>query len=173
MSQVVSFIIGAVITSLVWAALCIALAAYFNRRLKRKTEAAVSERDISIEEVKAFLNDMEEKERDTLCWDILKACAEGLPVGTQLNDFEFIEALRPCDHNNCPAYETREDCCTSRVIKPDNSEWCRAYINLNKLCNVESKLDAPDPKILTNKEIELFSQCFNEFIKFLEKKEAK
>ena len=151
----IGFAVGVFLTALY-------LKGYYTRR-------GVKSRNISIEEVKDFLKKTEDAERNGLCWDILKTCTEGFPNDTSLHDLEFVEILAPCEGHNCSGHVSREDSC-SDMVEIDGKAYCKGYINLNKLCGLESKLDKPRTDLLTDDEIKIFSKCFNEFIKSLEDK---
>lgn len=53
-------------------------------------------------------------------------------------DAGWIEVFEPCRGMDCPCSPGREDCCRNIVVK-DGKEFCRSYVNINKLCGLSDE----------------------------------
>lgn len=144
-------------------AICSFIKVYYSRKDKPK------EKEITMEEVLKFLSESNNEGRNDICRAILNSCTEEFPADAEMKDLEFVEVLQPCAQHDCSCHVTREDHCNNHV-EINGIEYCRSYINLNKLCGIPSKLDKPDDKVLTAEEAKKAADYIVGFINSLDSK---
>lgn len=139
--------------------------------IKYKLKKDPIEKEISIEEVSKMLDQLDQQTQDEVFMNMINRYISGNPdTTTYISDNEFVEVLSPCGYHECSCHASREDCCTSYVSK-DGKDYCRHYINLNKLCGIESHVDKVD--ILTDEECKIFYDYFEKFMKYLQEEGSK
>lgn len=121
---------------------------------------------ISIEEVTKLVE-------DAMFWDLVakiasdkKATCDAVP----LNDEGYVTILQPCDNNDCPCHESREDCCSTGV-EIDGKRYCKILVDINKLCGIPSVKEKPDvSKLLTDEECKLLAKSIVEYMEAADEK---
>ena len=102
---------------------------------------------------------------DAMFWDLVVKVAtdkESTLKDETLNDTGYVVVLQPCKYNECPCFESREDCCHTGVEIDDN-RYCKTLIDINKLCGLPSVKEKPDvSKMLTEEESKLFAKEYME-----------
>lgn len=101
---------------------------------------------------------------DAMFWDlVVKVATDKKSVCDEpLNDTGYVVALQPCKYNECPCFESREDCCNIGV-DIDGNRYCKTLIDINKLCGLPSVKEKPDvSKMLTDEECKLFAKEYME-----------
>lgn len=101
---------------------------------------------------------------DKMFWDTIREFGDkGKFEGEKFDNSDYVEILVPCEYSNCPCHPSREDCCKTFVEK-DGFGYCKMFINISKLCNVEeNKEEINDPKILTNEEIKILGDILSRY----------
>ena len=97
---------------------------------------------------------------DSMFWDlVVKVVTDKKAVCDEpLNDTGYVVVLQPCKYNECPCFESREDCCNIGV-DIDGNRYCKTLIDINKLCGLPSVKEKPDvSKMLTEEECKLFAK---------------
>ena len=106
---------------------------------------------------------------DAMFWDlVVKVATDKRSVCDEpLNDTGYVVVLQPCKYNECPCFESREDCCHTGV-EIDGNRYCKTLIDINKLCGLPSVKEKPDvSKMLTEEEGKLFAKEYMEAYKRL------
>ena len=101
---------------------------------------------------------------DAMFWDlVVKVATDKESVCDEpLNDTGYVVVLQPCKYNECPCFESREDCCNIGV-DIDGNRYCKTLIDINKLCGLPSVKEKPDvSKMLTDEECKLFAKEYME-----------
>ena len=101
---------------------------------------------------------------DAMFWDlVVKVATDKRSVCDEpLNDTGYVVVLQPCKYNECPCFESREDCCNIGV-DIDGNRYCKTLIDINKLCGLPSVKEKPDvSKMLTEEECKLFAKEYME-----------
>ena len=102
---------------------------------------------------------------DAMFWDLVVKVAtdkESTLKDETLNDTGYVVVLQPCKYNECPCFESREDCCHTGV-EIEGSRYCKTLIDINKLCGLPSVKEKPDvSKMLTEEECKLFAKEYME-----------
>lgn len=101
---------------------------------------------------------------DAMFWDlVVKVATDKKSVCDEpLNDTGYVVVLQPCKYNECPCFESREDCCNIGV-DIDGNRYCKTLIDINKLCGFPSVKEKPDvSKMLTEEEGKLFAKEYME-----------
>ena len=101
---------------------------------------------------------------DAMFWDlVVKVATDKKSVCDEpLNDTGYVVVLQPCKYNECPCFESREDCCNIGV-DIDGNRYCKTLIDINKLCGLPSVKEKPDvSKMLTEEECKLFAKEYME-----------
>ena len=101
---------------------------------------------------------------DAMFWDlVVKVATDKKSVCDEpLNDTGYVVVLQPCKYNECPCFESREDCCNIGV-DIDGNRYCKTLIDINKLCGLPSVKEKPDvSKMLTEEEGKLFAKEYME-----------
>ena len=101
---------------------------------------------------------------DAMFWDlVVKVATDKKSVCDEpLNDTGYVVVLQPCKYNECPCFESREDCCNIGVYI-DGNRYCKTLIDINKLCGLPSVKEKPDvSKMLTDEECKLFAKEYME-----------
>ena len=101
---------------------------------------------------------------DAMFWDlVVKVATDKKSVCDEpLNDTRYVVVLQPCKYNECPCFESREDCCNIGV-DIDGNRYCKTLIDINKLCGLPSVKEKPDvSKMLTEEEGKLFAKEYME-----------
>ena len=102
---------------------------------------------------------------DAMFWDLVVKVAtdkESTLKDETLNDTGYVVVLQPCKYNECPCFESREDCCNTGV-EIDGNRYCKTLIDINKLCGLPSVKEKPDvSKTLTEEESKLFAKEYME-----------
>ena len=101
---------------------------------------------------------------DAMFWDlVVKVATDKKSVCDEpLNDTGYVVVLQPCKYNECPCFESREDCCNIGV-DIDGNRYCKTLIDINKLCGLPSVKEKPDvSKMLTDEECKLFAKEYME-----------
>ena len=101
---------------------------------------------------------------DAMFWDlVVKVATDKKSVCDEpLNDTGYVVVLQPCKYNECPCFESREDCCNTGV-EIDGNRYCKTLIDINKLCGLPSVKEKPDvSKMLTDEECKLFAKEYME-----------
>lgn len=101
---------------------------------------------------------------DAMFWDlVVKVATDKESVCDEpLNDTGYVVVLQPCKYNECPCFESREDCCNTGV-EIDGNRYCKTLIDINKLCGLPSVKEKPDvSKMLTEEEGKLFAKEYME-----------
>lgn len=100
---------------------------------------------------------------DAMFWDLVVKVAtdkESTLKDETLNDTGYVVVLQPCKYNECPCFESREDCCHTGV-EIEGSRYCKTLIDINKLCGLPSVKEKPDvSKMLTDEECKLFAKQY-------------
>lgn len=100
---------------------------------------------------------------DAMFWDLVVKVAtdkESTLKDETLNDTGYVVVLQPCKYNECPCFESREDCCRTGV-EIDGNRYCKTLIDINKLCGLPSVKEKPDvSKMLTDEECKLFAKQY-------------
>ena len=100
---------------------------------------------------------------DAMFWDLVVKVAtdkESTLKDETLNDTGHVVVLQPCKYNECPCFESREDCCHTGV-EIEGSRYCKTLIDINKLCGLPSVKEKPDvSKMLTDEECKLFAKQY-------------
>lgn len=99
---------------------------------------------------------------DAMFWDlVVKVATDKKSVCDEpLNDTGYVAVLQPCKYNECPCFESREDCCNVGV-DIDGNRYCKTLIDINKLCGLQSVKEKPDvSKMLTDEECKLFAKQY-------------
>lgn len=99
---------------------------------------------------------------DAMFWDlVVKVATDKKSVCDEpLNDTGYVVVLQPCKYNECPCFESREDCCNIGV-DIDGNRYCKTLIDINKLCGLPSVKEKPDvSKMLTDEECKLFAKQY-------------
>lgn len=100
---------------------------------------------------------------DAMFWDlVVKVATEKKSTikDEPLNDTGYVAVLEPCKYNECPCFESREDCCNIGV-EIDGNRYCKTLIDINKLCGLPSVKEKPDvSKMLTDEECKLFAKQY-------------
>ena len=97
-------------------------------------------------------------------WDlVVKVATDKKSICDEpLNDTRYVVVLQPCKYNECPCFESREDCCNIGV-DIDGNRYCKTLIDINKLCGLPSVKEKPDvSKMLTEEEGKLFAKEYME-----------
>ena len=97
---------------------------------------------------------------DAMFWDlVVKVATDKKSVCDEpLNDTGYVVVLQPCKYNECPCFESREDCCNVGV-DIDGNHYCKTLIDINKLCGLPSVKEKPDvSEMLTEEEGKLFAK---------------
>lgn len=97
---------------------------------------------------------------DAMFWDlVVKVVTDKKAVCDEpLNDTGYVAILQPCKYNECPCFESREDCCNVGV-DIDGNRYCKTLIDINKLCGLPSVKEKPDvSEMLTEEESKLFAK---------------
>ena len=115
---------------------------------------------ISIEEVAKLVE-------DATFWDLVAKVATDKKVtfdDETLTDTGYVTILQPCENNDCPCFDSREDCCTTGV-EIDGKRYCKTLVDINKLCGLPSVKEKPDvSKLLTDEECKLLAKSIVEFM---------
>lgn len=78
--------------------------------------------------------------------------------------------MQPCENNNCPCFDSREDCCTTGV-DIDGKRYCKTLVDINKLCGLPSVKEKPDvSKLLTDEECKLLAKSIVEYMEAADEK---
>lgn len=121
---------------------------------------------ISIEEVTKLVE-------DAMFWDLVAKVAENKKATCEnetLTDTGYVTILQPCENNECPCHESREDCCNTGV-EIDGKRYCKTLIDINKLCGLPSVKEKPDvSKILTDEECKLLAKSIVEYMEAADEK---
>lgn len=121
---------------------------------------------ISIEEVTKLVE-------DAMFWDLVAKIATDKKAtcdNENLNDIGYVTILQPCENNECPCHESREDCCNTGV-EIDGKRYCKTLIDINKLCGLPSVKEKPDvSKILTDEECKLLAKSIVEYMEATDEK---
>lgn len=121
---------------------------------------------ISIEEVTKLVE-------DAMFWDLVAKIASDKKAtcdGETLNDTGYVTILQPCENNNCPCHESREDCCNTGV-EIDGKRYCKILVDINKLCGLPSVKEKPDvSKLLTDEECKLLAKSIVEYMEAADEK---
>lgn len=121
---------------------------------------------ISIEEVTKLVE-------DAMFWDLVAKVAENKKAtcdNENLNDIGYVTILQPCENNECPCHESREDCCNTGV-EIDGKRYCKVLVDINKLCGLPSVKEKPDvSKILTDEECKLLAKSIVEYMEATDEK---
>ena len=99
---------------------------------------------------------------DAMFWDlVVKVATDKKSICDEpLNDTGYVVVLQPCKYNECPCFESREDCCNIGV-DIDGNRYCKTLIDINKLCGLPSVKEKPDvSKMLTDEECKLFAKQY-------------
>ena len=100
---------------------------------------------------------------DAMFWDLVVKVAtdkDSTLKDETLNDTGYVVVLQPCKYNECPCFESREDCCHTGV-EIEGSRYCKTLIDINKLCGLPSVKEKPDvSKMLTDEECKLFAKQY-------------
>lgn len=104
---------------------------------------------------------------DAMFWDLVAKVASNKMATCDtvpLNDEGYVTILQPCDNNECPCHESREDCCNTGV-EIDGKRYCKVLVDINKLCGLPSVKEKPDvSKILTDEECKLLAKSIVEYM---------
>lgn len=123
-------------------------------------------KNISYEEVVKLIE-------DSMFWDLVaKAATNKMATcdGETLNDTGYVTILQPCENNECPCHESREDCCNTGV-EIDGKRYCKILVDINKLCGLPSVKEKPDvSKILTDEECKLLAKSIVEYMEATDEK---
>ena len=123
-------------------------------------------KNISYEEVVKLIE-------DSMFWDLVaKAATNKMATcdGETLNDTGNVTILQPCENNECPCHESREDCCNTGV-EIDGKRYCKILVDINKLCGLPSVKEKPDvSKILTDEECKLLAKSIVEYMEATDEK---
>lgn len=123
-------------------------------------------KEISYEEVVKLVE-------DTMFWDLVAKVASDKKAtcdGENLNDTGYVTILQPCENNNCPCHESREDCCNTGV-EIDGKRYCKILVDINKLCGLSSVKEKPDvSKLLTEEECKLLAKSIVEYMEAADEK---
>jgi hypothetical protein len=121
---------------------------------------------ISIEEVTKLVE-------DAMFWDLVAKIASDKKAtcdGETFNDTGYVTILQPCENNNCPCHESREDCCNTGV-EIDGKRYCKILVDINKLCGLPSVKEKPDvSKLLTDEECKLLAKSIVEYMEAADEK---
>lgn len=121
---------------------------------------------ISIEEVTKLVE-------DAMFWELVAKVAENKNAtcdNENTNDTGYVTILQPCENNECPCHESREDCCNTGV-EIDGKRYCKTLVDINKLCGLPSVKEKPDvSKILTDEECKLLAKSIVEYMEAADEK---
>lgn len=120
---------------------------------------------ISIEEVTKLVE-------DAMFWDLVTKVAtdKKATIDETLTDTGCVTILQPCENNNCPCFDSREDCCTTGV-DIDGKRYCKTLVDINKLCGLPSVKEKPDvSKLLTDEECKLLAKSIVEYMEAADEK---
>lgn len=121
---------------------------------------------ISIEEVAKLVE-------DAMFWDLVAKVATDKKATLDdetLTDTGYVTILQPCENNDCPCFDSREDCCTTGV-DIDGKRYCKTLVDINKLCGLPSVKEKPDvSKLLTDEECKLLAKSIVEYMEAADEK---
>ena len=101
---------------------------------------------------------------DAMFWDlVVKVVTDKNAICDEpLNDTGYVAVSETCKCSECPCFESREDCCNVGV-EIDGNRYCKALIDINKLCGLPSVKEKPDvSEMLTEEESKLFAKEYME-----------
>lgn len=154
----------AAITVGVYLATILGILVYYPVKLYRLNHP--KSKKISIEEVTKLVE-------DAMFWDLVAKIATDKKAtcdNENLNDIGYVTILQPCENNNCPCHESREDCCNTGV-EIDGKRYCKILVDINKLCGLPSVKEKPDvSKLLTDEECKLLAKSIVEYMEATDEK---
>lgn len=88
---------------------------------------------------------------DPLFWKKAALIAKKKNADIPAEDAGWIEVFESCRGMDCTCSPGREDCCRNLVVK-DGKEFCRSYVNINKLCGLSDETATGSVGTLTPQE---------------------
>lgn len=154
----------AAITMGIYLATMLGILVYYIVKLYRLKHSKTNY--ISMEEVAKLVE-------DAMFWDLVAKVATDKKATCEnetLTDIGYVTILQPCENNECPCHESREDCCNTGV-EIDGKRYCKTLVDINKLCGLPSVKEKPDvSKILTDEECKLLAKSIVEYMEAADEK---